>query len=200
VVDDHSDDRAGPAPAPASLHPAAALASLADEVRLRVFAAVALGADTEEAVAALSGVGERQVRRALERLRHAGLLVGSVDAGLTVPVERLRQAGRMAGRMRQADDAKDLGATTEQAAVLRGFLSDGRLVSIPAGRSKRMVLLDVLAQRFEPGRVYPERKVNLLLGRVHDDFAALRRYLVDEGFLERRGGFYWRAGGSFDIG
>ena len=30
-------------------------------------------------------------------------------------------------------------------------------------------------------------------------YAALRRYLVDEGFLERRDGFYWRVGGTFDI-
>ena len=39
----------------------------------------------------------------------------------------------------------------------------------------------------------------MVLGRFHPDFAALRRYLVDEGFMERRGGFYWRAGGTFDV-
>jgi hypothetical protein len=33
----------------------------------------------------------------------------------------------------------------------------------------------------------------------HGDYATLRRYLVDDGFLERREGFYWRAGGSFDL-
>ena len=52
---------------------------------------------------------------------------------------------------------------------------------------------------FEPGEIYPERAVNLTIGKVHADFAALRRYLVDDGFLERREGFYWRAGGSFDL-
>ena len=138
------------------------------------------------------------MRRALDRLRRGGLVVASSGGQLTVPVERLRQSARLAGRMRQTDDARDLGATPEQAAALRGFLVDGRLVSIPAARAKRLVLLDFLAQRFEPGKVYPERKVNLMLGGVHDDFAALRRYLVDEEFLERRGGFYWRAGGSFE--
>jgi hypothetical protein len=29
----------------------------------------------------------------------------------------------------------------------------------------------------------------------HPDFAALRRYLVDEGFLTREDGVYWRSGG-----
>lgn len=162
-----------------------------------MLAAVVLGASSDEAVASATGLPLRQVRRALERLGRAGLVVGLEEADLSVPIEPLRQSARLAGRMRRADDAKDLGATPEQAAVLRGFLVDGRLVSIPAARSKRMVLLDFLAQRFEPGRVYPEREVNRLLGAVHDDFAALRRYLVNEEFLERRGGFYWRAGGSF---
>jgi hypothetical protein len=33
---------------------------------------------------------------------------------------------------------------------------------------------------------------------VHPDTAALRRYLVDEGILDREHGEYWRAGGTFD--
>ncbi|HEV7148233.1 MAG TPA: DUF2087 domain-containing protein [Pedococcus sp.] len=36
------------------------------------------------------------------------------------------------------------------------------------------------------------------MSAFHDDVAALRRYLVDEGFLDRRDGQYWRAGGSVD--
>jgi hypothetical protein len=199
MVDDHSDGPVSTSKPPASLHPGAVLASLGDDTRLRVFSAVVLGAGSEDSVMTATGLDRRQVRRALGRLSDAGLVIGLEDGELSVVVERLRHSARLAGRMRPADDAKELGATPEQAAALRGFLVDGRLVSIPAARGKRMVLLDFLAQRFEPGKVYPERKVNLLLGRVHDDFAALRRYLVDEEFLERRGGFYWRSGGSFDL-
>jgi hypothetical protein len=58
-------------------------------------------------------------------------------------------------------------------------------------------VLDLLAQNFDPGRRYSEAMVNLILGRFHADVAALRRYLVDEGFLEREHGEYWRAGGTF---
>ncbi|CAN5920546.1 hypothetical protein BH23ACT10_BH23ACT10_05690 [soil metagenome] len=42
---------------------------------------------------------------------------------------------------------------------------------------------------------YGEPEVNELLRRFHDDHATLRRALVDEGFLDRSGGEYWRAGG-----
>jgi len=60
------------------------------------------------------------------------------------------------------------------------------------------VVLDFLASLFEPGDIYPEAKVNDVLARFHPDVATMRRFLVDEEFLERRDGFYWRAGGTFE--
>ena len=50
------------------------------------------------------------------------------------------------------------------------------------------MVLDWLAQEFEPGRRYSEAMVNLILGQRHPDTAALRRYLVDDEFLRARGG------------
>jgi hypothetical protein len=58
--------------------------------------------------------------------------------------------------------------------------------------------LDYLAQEFEPGRLYPETVLNQIPGRYHPDYTALRRYLIDEGFMDRRDGWYWRSGGTFD--
>jgi hypothetical protein len=78
-------------------------------------------------------------------------------------------------------------------------MRDGRLTAIPASRSKRLVLLDRLAGLFEPGRVYPEAAVNQALAAWHPDYASLRRHLVDEGFLERHAGRYWRAGGTVEV-
>ena len=76
-------------------------------------------------------------------------------------------------------------------------MRDGRLTSIPTVHSKRLVVLDWLSQRFEPGRRYSEQMVNLILGQVHADTAALRRYLVDDDFLSRADGNSWRrTGGS----
>jgi hypothetical protein len=41
--------------------------------------------------------------------------------------------------------------------------------------------------------------VNGVLGRFYPDHAALRRSLVDEGFLTRDHGIYWRTGGRVDV-
>lgn len=84
--------------------------------------------------------------------------------------------------------------------VLANFLSaDGRLRTIPTKQAKLVVVLDHLAQSFAPGETYPERDVNTILERFHPDFAALRRYLVENQFLTREDSIYWRSGGSFDV-
>jgi len=82
---------------------------------------------------------------------------------------------------------------------LRVFLSYGRIETLPAKRSRRLVLLDQIAQAFEPGVHYPEQRVSLFLGALHPDYAALRRYLVDEELLTRSGGQYWRSGGTVPV-
>jgi hypothetical protein len=77
-------------------------------------------------------------------------------------------------------------------------MRDGRIVTMPAKRFRRLVLLNHVAQLFEVGVRYEEGEVNLRLRNLHEDYAALRRYLVDEGFLDRDHGMYWRTGGSVD--
>src|SRR5215469_7068672 len=79
---------------------------------------------------------------------------------------------------------------------LRVFLGQGRIETIPARQSRRRLLLDVIAQAFGPGVSYSERRVSLFLAAVHDDYAALRRHLVDEDFLSRADGRYWLSGGT----
>ena len=40
--------------------------------------------------------------------------------------------------------------------VLRAFIRDGRILAVPAKRTRRRLLLDQVAQAFEPGRKYPK--------------------------------------------
>src|SRR5207237_514076 len=76
----------------------------------------------------------------------------------------------------------------------------GRLVSIPVQRKKRLAILKWLVEDFQPGRLYPETEVNRVISRRHPDFAALRRYLVDEELMQRRRGVYWRTGTMPNVG
>ena len=72
---------------------------------------------------------------------------------------------------------------------------------MPARRSVRLLLLDQVAQAFEPGRRYPEAVVSDVLKSLYDDHAALRRYLIDEELMSRTAdGTYWRSGGTVPTG
>ncbi|MGL5824748.1 MAG: DUF2087 domain-containing protein [Nocardioides sp.] len=76
--------------------------------------------------------------------------------------------------------------------IIDTFFRDGRLALMPTKRSKLVVVLAHLAESFEPGRDYSEAEVNEILGAFHNDVAALRRYLVDDRFLDRENSIYWR--------
>jgi hypothetical protein len=74
--------------------------------------------------------------------------------------------------------------------ILARFVVDGRLKTIPAAEKKRTIVLKWLATLFEPGRTYHEKEVSETLRGVHEDFASLRRYLVDYGLMTRAIGIY----------
>jgi len=176
---------------------AAIVGHLAHPDRRRVLAALILGASTPEDVKRMTGLGTRAVVTALTRLVDNELVLNDEEGGYWLVEESFRQAVIDAQAAPRPDEHE--GVPGETARVLRAFVRDGRLKSIPAQHSKRMVILDMLAQEFEPGERYSERKVNAMLRKWHDDTAALRRYLVDDGFLDREAGEYWRAGGSVDV-
>jgi hypothetical protein len=165
---------------------------LADETRLRVTAVIVLEPATTQEVAERAELPVRQAIEALSRLETGGLVERDPQGRWMFDFGRLRDVARSA---RPARDA----AATPAEAILQAFITDGRLTQIPAARNKRLVVLDRLAAEFEPGRHYSEREVNEQLSPWHDDVAALRRYLVDEGFLSRDHGDYWRTGGTVQI-
>lgn len=77
--------------------------------------------------------------------------------------------------------------------VVRSFIRDEWLVSIPARARKRQVILRYLVERcFPEDRAYPEKEVNQRLALYHPDVAALRRYLVEGGLMTRQAGEYRR--------
>ncbi|MFD9796549.1 DUF2087 domain-containing protein [Streptomyces sp. NPDC059070] len=86
--------------------------------------------------------------------------------------------------------------TSSSAPGVSALFSHGRLTAIPRKAARREQLLVHLKDTlFEPGRSYSEPEVNEALRTVHDDYPALRRYLVTAGLLTRTrdGGSYRRA-------
>lgn len=166
---------------------------LADEQRRRIVAALVLADEpmVASAIAERAGVSLREAVDGIDRL--GGLLVDH-GAMWTLDGEVFQRAARAEAAPPAPSDFGD--QPLDVARVLDVAFRDGTLVRFPTKRSKRLVVLDHLAQRFEIGQRYPEQVVNDRLGEVHDDVAMLRRWLVDEQFLDRGNGMYWRCGGS----
>jgi hypothetical protein len=82
-----------------------------------------------------------------------------------------------------------------EAQVLRAFIRDGRLASIPARDRKKLVVYRYLVERAfpDPEEVVHERDVNMRLALWHPDVATIRRAFVERGFVRRDGMSYRRA-------
>jgi hypothetical protein len=99
---------------------------------------------------------------------------------------------------RPAADAATEGWFLDPVAA-RYFAPDGRLIGLPAKQSRLRLVLDAIAQRFEPGLHYSEPEVNRVLMAVWADYVTLRRALIDFGLMDRAAGEYWRSGGTVGL-
>jgi hypothetical protein len=175
------------------------LRALADPQRLAIAGALAQGDTAATVLATELGVELRRVLKHLNRLSSAGVVRFDPDTRrYRLDAETLRWAAEQVGPPRDAGLA--LGAANDdEEAVLRTFFRNGRLTEVPMKASKRRIVLERIASEFEPGRHYDEKEVNAIVGAFFNDHAALRRYLVDEGFMDRDHGTYWRAGGRVEV-
>ena len=72
------------------------------------------------------------------------------------------------------------------------FRPDGTLISIPAKSAKKIAVLRHIAAELSPDIKYPEKQLNLIIAKYHDDTAALRRYMIEYGILKRDAeSVYW---------
>lgn len=161
-----------------------------DPIRLAVLGRAAVGPVDSTALAASLGVARRKVQEAVGSLAAAGLL----DHELRLDRDALRSIAEALPQFEPAV-VPEGPWTADEVQVLGRFFQGSRLKEIPAVAAKRRVVLERLVQEFEPGVRYDERDVNLTLQLFHDDYAALRRYLVDEDLMTRADGVYWRSGG-----
>ena len=175
------------------------LRALADPQRLAIAGALAAGDRSAAELAVNLTIPAARIRKHLNRLTTTGVVRLNDDRRTyRLDAETLRWAAEQAGPTREA--GLTLGAANEEEeAVLRTFFRGGRLTEIPTKASKRHIVLERIAVEFEPGVRYEEKEVNIIVGRFFNDYASLRRYLVDEGLLERDQGIYWRVGGRVDL-
>ena len=159
--------------------------ALGDESRLAILRILLEGESYVELMASRLGLTSATVSFHLKKLEAAGLV-----SCRRTQFYRIYSANRefftqslesLIGRTPEPDDD-----TKYREAVLARFFENGRLITLPAQRKKREVVLRYLAEPFEAGREYPEAEVDGAIRRFCEDYCTVRREMIVFGILERR--------------
>ncbi|GAA1469607.1 DUF2087 domain-containing protein [Nocardiopsis exhalans] len=151
-------------------HPTQLVSSLAAPERLSLYARIVSAG--EEGVERAELRGARPAKR-LARLLRDGLVREEGSRIVAMP-EVFAEAMRA---------HKDETRSTDPVEAL---FHEGRLTSMPARQELRLAVLGRITDRlFAPELEYTEKQVNTAIRTCFDDPSALRRYLVEEGFLDR---------------
>jgi hypothetical protein len=170
-------------------------AALAHPVRLMILNLVERKARHGEELAAILQLKPATISHHLGRLAEVGLLKAQKDQYYqvyTLVPDAFSKPLRELVFMPQPDLVPQMEADAYKNKVLKAFFRHGRLIRIPAQHKKWQVVLEHIVEVFEPEKDYSEREVNQVLLDFSDDVAALRRGLVDEGFMQRSQGIYRR--------
>ena len=73
----------------------------------------------------------------------------------------------------------------EKEKVLSTYFREGTLTTFPSKEKRKIIVLQHILKRFEVKRIYSEREINDVLKAIYADFATIRRYLIEYGFMER---------------
>lgn len=167
--------------------------ALADPARLRILGALADRPRTGAELSALLGLTPPTISHHMAKLAEADLVSVTPDAQRRIYALNTAALRDLARPTRSAANEQGVAADpieAERAKTIRDFFAGDRLKQIPAQRRKRVFVLQHLVERFDPATEYPERQVNETLKEVHEDFATLRRELVDYGFMTREANVY----------
>lgn len=169
---------------------------LGHESRLQIVGLLANGERSVGALAEALQLTEPTVSHHLAMMKEAGLLGVRAEGTTRIYWLDTTFLERMSKNIfSQANLANLAPAEKEEDSaqkILQTFLDGERIREIPARRQKRLVVLQWLVNQFEKGIRYPEAEMNARLKQFHPDFAALRRYLIENGLMQREQGVYWR--------
>ena len=151
--------------------------------------------ESDKRIASALGIAGSTVRNhrfALrERARQAKVFLGIISL-----MEKGEPAGaELVGVRRSATMVDERYAVTssEKEEILGRYFDGRRLIEFPTKQKRKLVVLDRIAESFEPGRRYSEKEVSEIIMEHFDDYASIRRYLIEYGFMDREPGgkAYW---------
>ena len=167
---------------------------LADRSRLQILKSLAVEDMYVERLAQRLGLTPPTISFHMKKLAEAGAVTGTKNQYYTVYSlnRELFRREMLDILLEETEEADERQRRDEEyrRKVIETFFADGKLRSIPAQRKKERIILEHIAESFEPGRDYSEREVNIIIADFHDDFCTIRRDMIAEKLLSREVGLY----------
>ncbi|HTX79082.1 MAG TPA: metalloregulator ArsR/SmtB family transcription factor [Longilinea sp.] len=171
--------------------------ALSDANRLKIIGLLAQEAYSVEQIASMLHLSPSTVSHHLSKLSEAGLVSARAESYYNIYSLQTKALEEMSQRLLQREALPKLAETVDANAyerkVLKEFTNpDGTVKAFPAQRKKLDVIVRYVANAFEFGQRYTEKQVNEILSHYNEDFATLRRELIDCKLMKRENGEYWR--------
>ncbi|MFA9465296.1 MAG: DUF2087 domain-containing protein [Velocimicrobium sp.] len=83
------------------------------------------------------------------------------------------------------DDRYNITDKEREKAIKTYMDENGAIKQFPAKEKKKIILLREIIKQFHSDREYQEKEVDKILERIYNDYATLRRALIEYGFLDR---------------
>lgn len=169
---------------------------LADRSRLQILKSLAIEDMYVERLAERLGLTASTVSFHLKKLSDAGAVTAYKNQYYMMYSlnKEIFQTSMLEILQRQSDEAQEQEQRDAdyRQRVIDSFFEDGKLKAIPTQLKKERIVLEVIAEAFEYDKIYSEREANIIIADFHDDFCTIRRDMISEQLLGRRGMEYWR--------
>ena len=172
--------------------------ALADANRLKIVGLLSQQDLTVEQIAEMLTLSPSTVSHHLSRLSKAGLVSARAESYYNIYHLQVNELEAMSKRLLAREDLPEVTQEIDVDAydhkVIKNYTNpDGTLKTIPTQLKKLDAILRYVLKAFQPGARYTEKQVNEILQHYNEDYAQLRRELVEQGYMRRQGGGgeYW---------
>lgn len=146
--------------------------------------------ESDQQIARESGISPSTVRHQRFTLRERAKQARLFLAVYTLATQKKNQDEELIevhDGARMVDERYEITAAEREKFLHDAFqsLQPPRLQVFPRKEKKKVVILARIAEEFEQGRVYSEPEVNAILRPIYPDYATIRRYLIEYGFMQR---------------
>jgi len=172
--------------------------ALADPTRLRLLLLLSQGEMHGQALAEKLNLSQPTVTHHAAKLREAALIKERRDKNTVyfkLNPEFISSGAEASLQFIFSKGARNMEEKSPEnslkESVLRNFFSkDGRLRQIPAQYKKKLIALQFMVEKLEPGVVYSEKEINEFIKHFHEDFATIRREFIMHQFMYRENDKY----------